>query len=62
MLNFGYFYSVNALPIDDRLSEQINNIVSELKRFDAGTKCKLSPDCGLAMGNLQVPGIVSLSN
>jgi hypothetical protein len=30
------------------------------QRFDLGTKCKLCSLCGLARGNMQLPGIVGL--
>jgi len=42
------------------LPEQIYNDIKKFNRFDVGTKCKLSPECRLARGNPQWPGIIDL--
>jgi hypothetical protein len=62
MLNFSYFYSVNTLPIDDRLPEQIYNNINQFKGFDSGTKSSLSPECGLARGNPEWLRVLDLSS
>ena len=42
------------------LPKQIHNKIRKLKGFDSGTKCKLSPECGLARANPQWPGVLDL--
>jgi len=46
--------------IDFVLYEQIHYKNNKLEGFDSGTQYTLSPECGLARGNPQLPGILDL--
>jgi hypothetical protein len=47
-------------PQNDILPEQMYYKFSQLAMIDLGTECKLSPECGLARGNIQWPGVLDL--
>jgi hypothetical protein len=53
-------FKIWSIHLDCQMKCSIN--LTGFERFDQGTRCKLSPLCGLVRGNPQRPGIFDLSS